>query len=112
MKMADSDKMPWVFRGGIPATLFFCISTLALYMAGGSFTDKALFSLLRLLRFLACLLVILSLCALGTSIFRMAQNPHARHLLNIALCLFSGILGAALLVFSSFIAMAAEGSSY
>ncbi|MDR1576045.1 MAG: hypothetical protein LBS37_08580 [Treponema sp.] len=85
-----------------------------LYMAGNiperGFPDETQFLLLRIMQYLALFLTVFSICALGFSVRLVVRKPRFRYLLGMGLYILTGILGVLLVVFNSFIVVAARGN--
>ncbi|GHV96557.1 hypothetical protein AGMMS50293_28770 [Spirochaetia bacterium] len=103
-------KIPALIKGGLVFTLGLTIFTLILYTLGIHFTDRTLFLLLRVLRYLAFLVCLFSLCALGFSIRLMIRGHWIRRIPGICLYLLTGTFGAILVIFNSFIIALAGGN--
>ena len=98
----------------VKQALIFCLGlsalSLGLYLFGGGFSDDALLLLLRVLRYLSFLVFLLSLCAVVFSIRKMIAKPRPLHILGIALYIFSGAAGAAIVIISAFMVAASGGN--
>lgn len=106
--------VPWPLRGGVFLSFALSAAALVLYMAGNiperGFPDETQFLLLRAMQYLSLFLTVFSLCALGFSIRLLVRKPRFRYLLGMGLYFLTGILGILLVVFNSFIVVAARGN--
>jgi hypothetical protein len=106
--------VPWPLRGGVLLSFALSVGALVLYMAGNiperGFSDETQFLLLRVMQYLALFLIVFSLCALGFSVRLLVRKPRFRHVLGMGLYFLTGILGVLMVVFNSFIVVAARGN--
>ena len=102
--------MPGVIKAGMPVLFSLCVLILVIYGLGSSFSDKSLVILLRLLRYTAFLLALLSFFALAHAIRRLAGQRLIRFVLYTAACLLSGVFGLGLAVFCSVIIVLSAGN--
>jgi len=117
-KWQDAVERRWVISGfarnGVLAALGLSLAILALYMTGSmpevSFSDNALFLLLRLLRYSSLILCAFSLFAMSYSVRRMVNHPNIKNVLSLLFYFLVGVLGAGLAMLYSFIVAASEGN--
>jgi len=102
--------IPGVLKAGVPVLFSLCAAGLALFGFSGGFPDSALIILLRLLRYAASVLALLSLCALCYSIRRLTRQKLKRFALYTALYILSGLFGFALALTCSVIIVISAGS--
>ena len=103
-----------LFRKGVFYSLIITLVIFTLYFIGGlldpGIPDRLLFLLLRLLWFSSLLLCIFSLFAMGHRIRRLVYHPNLRNTLGLFRYFLSGLLGAGLVIFNSFIIAASSGN--
>jgi len=101
-------------RNGVLVTLGLSLVILAIYMAGSvpdtGFSDNALFTLLRLLRYSSLLLCAFSLLAMAYSVQRLVNHPGIRSSFRLLFYFIIGLLGAGFAMLYSFIVAASEGN--
>jgi hypothetical protein len=106
--------MPGPVRWGLIASLALSAAALALYALGSmpepGFSDRTLFTLLRVLRYVALFVIVFSLCALVFGVRLMVRRPRIRYALCIGLYALCGIFGLALVILTAFIVVAAGGN--
>ena len=103
-----------LFRKGVFYSLIITLAIFALYIIGSlpdpGIPDHLLFLLLRLLWFSSLLLCIFSLFAMGHRVRRLVYHPSLRNILGLFRYFLSGLLGAGLVMFNSFIIAASSGN--
>jgi len=117
-KWHETVERKWIVSGfarnGVLATLGLSLAILALYMIGSmpdtSFSDNALFLLLRLLRYSSLILCAFSLFAMSYSVRRIVDHPGIKSALSLFFYFIVGLLGAGLAMLYSFIVAASEGN--
>ena len=108
--MPDTVKIPWILREGLIVDLVLCIGIPAVFFANGIFSERTLFIVLSLWRYLLCFLILLSFCALGINIWRCVKQRQFIYILSMVFSCISLIIGIFLIFLNSFIAVAAEGN--
>ncbi|MCL2127931.1 MAG: hypothetical protein FWH38_06715 [Treponema sp.] len=111
-------KRRWIFSSlvsrGVRFTLVLSLLLFGIYTAGSmpdpGFSDRALFLLLRFLRYSSLMLSAFSLFALGYSVHRVVYKFTLRNAAAISFYFFTGVLGAVLAMLNSFIVAAAGGN--
>ena len=105
---------PGLVRTGVRYSLALTGFFLILFMAGSMYPpgvpDALLFGLLRLLRYSAAALCVLSLVALGFGVHRSVYAPGVRNALAVLRYFFFALLGAVLLMFSLLIVAMVGGN--
>ena len=103
-----------LFKKGVFYSLIITLVIFTLFFIGGLYDpgipDRLLFLLLRLLWFSSLLLCIFSLFAMGYRIRRLVYHPNLRNTLGLFRYFLSGLLGAGLVIFNSFIIAASGGN--
>jgi hypothetical protein len=116
----ESEKIRrWIFRGflrkGLRFTFVASLLIFALYMAASipdlGFSDRVLFALLRLLRYVSLVTCAFSLFALGSSVHQMVYNPSLRHFFGLCLSFGISLLSAGLTMLDSLIIAATAGNA-
>ena len=102
--------IPGVLKQGVPVFFFLCIVILAVYGSGSGFSDKSLLILLRLLRYTAFFLALVSFFALAYAVRRLTKRRQKRFALYLALYLLSGVFGLSLAVFCTVIIAISAGN--
>jgi len=108
----------WIFAGyarnGVRVSLALSVAVFTVYLFGSipdpGFSDRALFFLLRLLRYTSLILCAFSLFSLGFSVHRLVHFPGLRNTLILFFYFVVGILGAVLSMLNSFIVVATGGN--
>jgi hypothetical protein len=95
-------------------SLIATVAIFVLYIIAGipepGISDRSLFLLLRLLWYSSILLCVFSLFAMGLKIRRLVFRPSLRNIVGLFLYFLSGLFGAALAIFNSFIIAASSGN--
>jgi hypothetical protein len=103
-----------LFRKGVFFSLIATVVLFFLYIIAGipdpGIPDGLLFLLLRLLWYSSLLLCVFSLFAMGLKIRRLVFHPTLRNIIGLFLYFLSGLFGAALAIFNSFIIAASSGN--
>jgi len=108
----------WIFAGyarkGVRISLAVSLVIFTVYLIGSipdpGFSDRALFLLLRLLRYTSLVLCAFSFFAMGFSVHRLVHFPGIHNILAIFFYFSIGIFGAILSMLDSFIVVATGGN--
>jgi hypothetical protein len=107
----------WIFSGflkkGVRYALVLSLIIFGLYSAGSipdpGFSDRTLFLLLQMLRYVSLLLCVFSLFSLGFRVRRFVHHPHLHNIPGILFYFAIGMLGAFLAMLNSLIIVTTGG---
>jgi hypothetical protein len=107
----------WIFssfvKKGVRLTLVLSLFIFGLYTAGSipdpGFSDRTLFLLLQLLRYISLFLCVFSLFAMGFRVRRFVIHPHLHNIPGILFYFGIGMLGAFLAMLNSLIIVTTGG---
>ena len=108
----------WIFkdfvRSGVRFALALSVIIFALYTIGSlpdpGFSDRILFLLLRMLRYVSLINCAFSLFAMGYAVHRLVYQPSFRNVIGLFFYFGTAILGAGLVLFGSLMFAATEGN--
>ena len=102
------------FKRGVLYSLILSVVIFVLYIIGSmpdpGISDQLLFLLLRLLWYSSLMLCVFSLFTLGLRVRRLVYRPSLRNALSLFFYFVTGLFGAALVIFNSFIVAASRGN--